>query len=407
MGAACGVAGAAGEGSAPEAAGFDLAGDAFLSDPWPVYARLRARGSVHWSPETSTFVVVGHEAVARGLLDPAFTSRSPAPGNRNLFGLGFFDTDGPTHRTLRRAVAPVFGARAVRQHAVRAITPAVERALDDATREAEVDFVERVAAQVPYSVMADVLGVPDAATGWLRARVRPLAAMLEFPPGDPDEALDALAQLEERLAADATRAGADRRTVLGALAAGPGVGTEALRAAIFLLVAGTETSVCAIANVMACLLAHPAALRRVWEDPALVGAAVRETLRWEPSTHSVLRFARREARLAGVAVPRHSAVVFSVAAANRDEAAFADPDRWDPDRWDPDRAPARSLTFGAGPHTCLGLHLAQREFEILFARLRERVAAIEAAGEPPAIRGHSFRGPEPLLVRWRARVGPR
>ncbi|MDQ4041071.1 MAG: cytochrome P450 [Actinomycetota bacterium] len=382
---------------------FDLGSESFLVDPWPVYAQLRAREPVHWSATTGAFVVLEHATVGKGLLDGRFTSRSPLSGSRNLFGLGFLDTDGPAHRSLRRAVGPVFGARAVLDHATRTIEPVVERVLASVAADEELDFVSRIATQVPYGVMAAVLGIPDANTEWLRERVAPLARVLEFPPGGADEALAAMTELEAHLreVLATTPVRRDTRTVLGALAANraePVDSVETLRAAIFLLVAGTETSVSAITNVMQCLLTHPDEMGRLWSDESTVVPVVQETLRWEPSTHSVLRFAREDAELDGVAIPRRSPVVFSIAAANRDPRVFADPERWDPGR-----PQAKAITFGAGPHMCAGLHLAQEEFATFFRRLRERVERVELAADPPQIRGHSFRRAERLMVRWHPR----
>jgi cytochrome P450 PksS len=176
---------------------------------------------------------------------------------------------------------------------------------------------------------------------------------------------------------------------------------ELVAMVVLLLVAGHETTVNLIGNGTLALLQHPEQLRKLRSDPGLVPTAVEELLRFaSPVGAAAGRSARRGMRVAGVAVPRGGLVLAVIASANRDERAFADPDRLDVTR-----APNRHLSFGLGAHYCLGAALARMEGQIALATLLRRAPDLRLAVGPRALRwrpGLVLRGLEglPVTIEW-------
>jgi len=166
-----------------------------------------------------------------------------------------------------------------------------------------------------------------------------------------------------------------------------------------LLFGGIETTEGMIANAVLHLLEHPAALARVRADPGLVNAALEESLRLEPAAAVVDRYATRGIELAGAGIATGDLVRVSIAAANRDPAVFADPDRLDLDR---DRSGARRhVAFAQGPHVCVGVHLARLEARMALARLFARLPRLRLdPTQRSRVRGLVFRKPSELRVLW-------
>jgi cytochrome P450 len=163
-----------------------------------------------------------------------------------------------------------------------------------------------------------------------------------------------------------------------------------------LLFGGIETTEGMIANLLLHLLSDPALPAAVRDDPVLLDAAIEESLRLEPAAATVDRYATCDVTIGGVGIRRGDLVVVSLAAANRDPAVFADPDRFDPHR----SGLRKQLAFAQGPHVCVGLHLA---------RLQTRCAALNVlalpeltldAGRSTAPTGLVFRKPSAVWARW-------
>src|SRR5437868_7398021 len=142
-----------------------------------------------------------------------------------------------------------------------------------------------------------------------------------------------------------------------------------------------------IANAILHLLEHP-------DQRAPLEGAIEESLRLEPAAATVDRYATRDVELAGARIGERDLVVVSIAAANRDPAVFCEPDRFDAAREN-----ARlHLAFAAGPHVCLGMHLARLEAHAAVGRAFERLPEL-ALERPAAPRGLVFRKPPELAAR--------
>ena len=163
-----------------------------------------------------------------------------------------------------------------------------------------------------------------------------------------------------------------------------------------LLLAAGETTTRSFANMMVQLLEEPDVLEEVRQDRSLVPKAVMETMRRDPTAAAVARIAARDMEIGGVSIPKGTAVLCSIAAANRDPEAYEDPDRL----WL--KRPMRPLlSFGFGPHMCMGMHMALTEMEVA---LEEILALPNLRFDPaypkPEIRGLNLRGPDELHVLW-------
>jgi len=186
------------------------------------------------------------------------------------------------------------------------------------------------------------------------------------PSTDPGEILSALLAAEDA---------GDRLTEL-----------ELLHQCIFLLNAGHETTTNLIANAVVSLLEHPAELARLRAEPALLGTAVEEFLRFQSPNQLGNRRAARDAVIGSVEMLAGTLVTLGIGAANRDPAQFHEPDRLDLAR-----TPNRHLAFITGIHACAGMWLARMEGRVAIGRLVARFPNLRASGRPVRARRARFR----------------
>ena len=428
--------------------------DTFVSGvPYELLARLRQQSPVLWVEEPPLagwtggpgfWLVLRHADVTNVLRQPdVFSSwlggtqvRDPA----NPAALAFarqmmLNQDPPEHGRLRRLLTRSFTPRAIAllENGIRANAAAlVDRALGSAD-EGECDFATDIAADLPLLTLADVLGVPES-DRWLlfdwSNRVigfqdPDYASSARFDPTGGTELARQAVMLRPRPDADGrmpdprTREGmpdlyayahllAEHRRqapgedvtsiLLAQLDAVDGRVSETEYETLFWLfsVAGNETLRNGLPGGMIALLEHPAAQDVLRADPRRLDVAVEEMLRWWTPVMVFRRTATVDTEIAGVPVRAGDKVVVSFASANRDETVFAEPDRFDPGR-----QPNPHLTFGHGPHFCLGAHLARVQMKALFTELLTRTSAIEYAGRPTYLRSTFQRGVKHLPIRWR------
>lgn len=363
------------------------------ADPFPLYAAAHALGPV--SPlSDDSFLVCGYAAVNQVLRDPGFglaesvplTSRDDA---LQLMNRSILRTNPPDHGRMRSLISNVFTPRRVAD-----LQPVIEAAVDDlldrfteAAAGAPVDFLDHVAFPLPVTVICELLGVPRSD----RERFRPLAADLTEalePFGNTSESADAAARelagyfaplIRERRAAP----GDDLVTALvAARDAGDGrlSDEELLANLILLLVAGFETTTNLLGNGLAILLDRPGLATALRTEQIPTAAFIEEVLRYDSPVQAVTRRAHADGLIVeGVPVPKGSDLILLIGAANRD------PDRYhDPDRFDPTRTDIRPLSFGAGPHICIGNNLARLEAAVAFAKLLARFPRMSTPpGRPP------------------------
>lgn len=382
-------------------AGFDPTDAAFVTDPYPTYAALRSRSGLARWEERGMWLVARHAEVSALLRDRrlgrVFVPREPverfAPWNL-VNERSMLDLEPPDHTRLRRLVSSSFTPRRV--EALReAITAIVDGLLDEAAGAGTVDLVPALAEPLPVEVIAELLGVPAADRALLRPWSNAIVALYE-PAHDAETADAAIGAADAFLgylrALVAERRRSPGEDLLSGLVAASEDGDrltedEVVVTAILLLNAGHEASVNVAANGVVALLAHPEQLARLRADPGLVTRAVEEVIRFDTPLSLFDRVAFEAVVVAGQEVAPGERVGLLLGAANRDPAAFAEPDALDVGR-----DPNHHVGFGAGIHFCLGAPLARLELRIALDRLLTRFPALALAGEPVRRPTFQFRG---------------
>jgi cytochrome P450 len=369
----------------------------FVADPYPTYHRLRAEDPVHHSP-LGFWVLTRYEDVVAALRDPRLAKEAIAAfvaarlGVAPLgIGLSMLDRDPPDHTRLRGLVSKAFTPRVVerlRPH----IQSIVDGLLDRVEDARAMDLIEDFAYPLPVVVICEMLGVPvedrDRFKGWGLDIARGLDGLLLPPDSDVIKrsiaSRTALAQYFRGLIAE--RRASPRADMLSDLIAAEEAGdklseNELLATCILLLVAGHETTVNLIGNGSLALLRHPDQLRRLRDDPGLIGTAVEELLRYDGPVQRTARIPSEDVTLGGRTIPKGEMVMPFIGAADRDPTQFPDPDRLDITRAD-----NRHIAFGWGIHFCLGAPLARVEGQIAIATLVQRLPKLALATDRPEYR---------------------
>jgi cytochrome P450 PksS len=395
----------------------DIASPAHKADPYPFYARLREKSPVHRVTLASgqpAWLVARYDDVAavlkdgrfakdkRKALTPTQARKEPwippmfRPLERNML-----DVDAPDHDRLRALVQKAFTPRLVEGLRPR-VQALADGLLDGLRRWPQFDLIRDYALPIPTTVIAEMLGVPEADRHrfhrWSKAIVAadPASAgrLLVIPH------VWAFLQLIRRLIRAKRAAPAD--DLLSALVQAEEAGDrlnedELVAMAFLLLIAGHETTVNLVGNGVLALLQQTDQLARLRAEPALIKSAVEELLRYaSPLETATERYAREDVTVAGVTIPRGEQVFAALASANRDERQFPDPDRLDLGR-----EPNRHLAFGLGPHFCVGAPLARMEGQVAIDALLRRADGVTLGVAPAALRwrrGLVLRGLESLPV---------
>jgi cytochrome P450 len=397
--------------------GFDPSDAGFIADPYPVYRRLRDEHPILWNPATRQWLVSRHADVNRLLRDRrlgrtylhqsthAEMGRPKPPAwhapFHELNDVGMLDMEPPDHTRLRRLVLKAFTPRTVEGMRAR-IQAIVDGLIDDLGEAAEADLIADFVEPLPVTVIAELLGIPEADRHLLRPWSHDFCLMYELDPPEASArkavraASEFGAYLRDLLAERQRRPGAD---LISALAAVVDDGdtlteTELIGTCVLLLNAGHEASVNGAGNGWWTLFRHPDALARLRADPTLLPTAIEELLRFDTPLSLFERWVLEPIEIDGLEIPRGDEVALLFGSANRDAAAFEAPDELDLAR-----DPNPYLSFGAGIHYCLGAPLAKMELAIAFGtllRLRPALVLIEAPRWKPTF---VLRGLESLRVR--------
>ncbi|MFI7699927.1 cytochrome P450 [Nonomuraea sp. NPDC049480] len=385
------------------------------ADPYPVYARWRESGGLRRVDLRSGlygWLVTRYDDARAALADPRL-SKDPrvAPPDwqeagrgrpledRSGLGTHLLTTDPPEHTRLRRVVSRYFTPGRLD-----ALRPRIERRvdalIDGLQGRAEADLIADFASPLQLATLCDVLGVPAADRTDFQRWTTAVVSSDEDGDARP-EALGRLGTYVGELVAAKRRAPGD--DVISAITAaaddGERLGEAEMMAMIFLLlVAGYETTVGLVGLGVCTLLRQPDQLRLLRERPELVDQAVEELLRYDsPVERATWRFATEPMELGGEHVPAGRPILVALGAANRDPGRFPEPDRLDITREDA----AGHLSFGHGPHFCLGAQLARMTGRAALSGVVRRLPGLALAVPPERLRWRAsltVRGPRSLPV---------
>lgn len=386
---------------------FDDAVSGDVRDPYTEMARLQREEPVQridlslmpHEESKPVFMVYRHEDVAQMLRDNETFSSSivtdvfgDALGQHIMLGM-----DEPEHGRYRALVARAFAQKSLALREDQLIRQIANDLIDRFAGRGSADLVKEFTFQYPTQIIAGLLGLPKedyaqfqkwsisllsitvnrergvAASNTLREYFVPILAARQENP--QDDLISSLAQAEidgERLTDE-----------------------EIFSFLRLLLPAGVETTYRSLGNLMFGLMSDVELFDTVRKDRSLLPQAIEEAVRWEPPLLIITRVATKDTELGGVAIPKGSAVMPMLGAANRQEDRYENPNSFDIHR------PARShMGWGHGVHVCLGMHLARLEMRVAMNLLLDRLPnlRLDPNGDDPHIRGQVFRSPTSLPV---------
>jgi cytochrome P450 family 142 subfamily A polypeptide 1 len=378
---------------------IDLLSPAFYLDgARDAYRWMRRHSPVHFDEKNGLWGVATWEDVDRVGRDPA--SFSSAGGSRPESGPlpWMIDMDGAAHQKRRKLVSRGFTPRRVAASEAR-VRRICDELIDRFCERGECDFVRDLAAPLPLIVIGDMLGFAPEQRPELMRWSHDLIGSLN---GDPERVQTAILAFGE-YAQSARREIAARRTrpaddLLGVLVRAEVDGQrlsddEVLYESLLLLLGGDETTRNVTSGGMHALLAHPAEMRRLLDDPARIPVAVEELLRWVSPIKNMARTVTRDLELGGRGLRKGERLVVLYESANFDEARFEQPERLDVLR-----SPNEHVAFGSGAHFCLGASLARLELRVVFEQALRRLPDPELATREPLVR--LLTGLEAMPVRF-------
>lgn len=399
---------------------FDPTDVALHTAPYERLKLLREVNPVHFVPALKGWAVFRYADVQTVLRAPDMSADKITPFYRSLgaeqrsqvqvlvdyLGRWLVFRDPPDHTRLRGLLARAFTPRALAE-----LRPGVEHLVETLldrlhVRQLDpVDLVAEFANPLPAYVIMDMLGVPRAMLDDMRAWSEDIKLFIGTARQTPDKyalarrGVEAMADAFRNLIAE--RRGRPQSDILSSLVSihdaqdGRLSDDELIATAILFLFAGHETTASLIAMASIELMRHPHVRSEFLEHPEFTGTAVEEFLRYDGPTPSMMRIATVDHELDGHPIRAGDRVWAFIGAANRDPAEFADPDLIDIAR-----APNRHVTFGFGPHFCLGAPLARMEAQIALPALHRRFPQMSLAAPPDDWNdGLTLRGPRRLMVR--------
>lgn len=282
--------------------------------------------------------------------------------------------DPPAHIRYRRLLQPFFTPRAAAS-LEQAVRDEVVALISTVTERGSCDVVTELAQPVPAAVFLALFGMPahdlDHLLAWREVIIQmaDLSGTGEAPPEAMQSAGELFAYVSTHVAeCRAGRAGGLLRDLFDNDSTDePFTDQEAIGLCFFFVLAGIDSVTNALSLMFTKLAVRPELRRRLAEDPSAIPAAVEEMLRIDPANAVVPRVATKDIVLEGVHIPAGSTVGVAVGAANRDPKELDDPDAFDPSR------EYNNLTWGSGPHRCLGIHLARTELRVVLEEWHRRI----------------------------------
>lgn len=380
-------------------------------DPYPFFAQRRRQGGVFRGPVVDysrlpepmrpkhVFSALSFDAVNTVFRDGRSFNSSGYDTTIGLFtGRTILAMEGKEHRDHRNLVSAAFKSKSLARWEPEIVRPVCNALIDEFAAAGEADLVKQFTFEFPTRVISRLLGLPEEDLPVFRRRAIQLISYNY----DYKRAFEASAALKHYfLEQIELRKSAPTEDIIGDLVTAEIDGEKLTDEAIYsflrlLLPAGLETTYRSSGNLLFNLLTRPEQFAAVQADRDLIGPAIEENLRYETPLTSVQRFASVDTELEGVEIPAGAMIDVCIGSANRDEH------RWErSEDFDIFRKPVPHISFAAGEHTCMGLHLARMETRVALECLLDRLRDIELiTDDDPHIRGNPFRSPTALPVRF-------
>jgi cytochrome P450 len=380
-----------------------------IRDPYPFFAERRKQGGVFRgsvmdyskTPESmrpkETYAAMSFDAVNTVFRDGKLFNSAMYDATIGLFiGPTILAMGGTTHRQHRNLVSAAFKSRSLARWEPEIVRPIVNALIDEFIDTGETDLIKNFTFEFPTRVIATLLGLPSEDLATFRQRAVDLISYTV----KHEQAFESSAALKDYfLAQMEARKNNPTEDIIGDLVTAEIDGEKLTDEAIYsflrlLLPAGLETTYRSSGNLLYLLLTHAEQFAAVQHDHELIGPAIEEGLRFETPLTTVQRFTSEDTTLDGVHIPAKAVVDVCMGSANRDET------RWErAEEFDIFRKRTPHLSFAAGEHTCLGLHLARLETRVAVECLLSRLTNIRLLDDgDPHIHGQPFRSPNVLPV---------
>jgi cytochrome P450 len=369
------------------------------------FAEKRRKHAAYFDDLLKGWIVLDRNAIQSGMRGGAdFSTRIYANG---LLKKGLVAMGGEEHARLRRIYNLFFLPQPVQRFEAEIVRPIAVEVVERLARMENPDLVVELATRFPSLAISKLFGLPDEHYEQHGAWITKIIVSLTRP---HDEAALAEGQKAREAMGEMLREVTERErqrpgsNLLGEIvrtmqAEGMGSFEECELVVFNLMLGGYETTIWSLAAALAALLLHPDAMERVRADRSLIGPAIEESLRWATPASLLPRLAERDVTIGDARIPAGSTVYLCVDAAHYDENAFPNPATFDIDR-----RPS-VLTFGAGPHFCVGAPLARMEARTAISALLDRIPYMRLdPAQPPlftgGVHGSSMSGPTTLRVRF-------
>ncbi len=387
----------------------------FRKNPYPTFHRMRELDPVHWSPTGWCWVLTRHEHIKMVLNDrrfgigldrlmqiPALQPVFAEPYNQ-IIRTQILAADPPDHTRIRGLVNPPFTVPKVDTLRPR-IQGHVDRLLAAKADERRMDFIRDFAYPLPFTMICDLLAVPEEARAPLEDYTHKLMRTTDPTPMGPHEVAGAnyaaMGFRDYFLELARERSARPTDDLFGQMVAARDRGVladeEMCANATLVFCAGHDTVVNLFGNGLYHLMTNPDQIELLRKDPSLMKNAVEELLRYDASVQIARRIPFQDVEIGGKTIFENQYILCCLGAANRDPEVYPDPDRLDITRKN-----IRPHSFGGGIHYCLGAQLARVEGEIVFRTILERMPELRLETLVPEWHQNTFvRGLASLPIAW-------
>lgn len=377
---------------------YDVLSDDFRANPYPTFQWWHKNEGIFYDAQQKYWIAFKYDTVRKLLRDPALTVEryveSPSGDElvydekiREMLSIWMLNNDGERHKQARSSLIPLFTTRALADYEA-LIREQVASALDVfETNKGTTEIYQEVAFPLPARIIMSIMGLGELTENRLKDLQRYSDVISTYvgsagrAPGCIKPTYDVLVEFCDLLMDSlANRPANFDKTLTARLIEVYGDGTtrEELHATlsniILFIVSGFETTTNLILNTFVALAKNPDLEGSLRDNPSLIDSFVEETLRIYPPVNRTARKAREAIEIDGVSIKSQDLVILFMGAANRDPEVFPDPDSFKLER--PELKENQALSFGYGPHLCIGRMLSLLELRIFYQELLARFSSL-------------------------------